>query len=267
MRGLSWRPMLAALLMVAGALALAPATSEAASGSASPLLPPENTLARCTDGRDNDRDGLVDAADPDCDDVLSGGGGDPGGSLSSLTMLGDTASDGDLGANISSKDAEKLIFKSAKRQTVVFDFTANAIGSDCRSWLESDHVDNRGRTTAAPDPDKDGVITVEVSGTVVLAGGATWEALDVTSTNAADATIKLNPDVGRGETWWVFRFNPIKNNGDPNLSTYAKVWGNGTDGFTIAPNASGTGTVSIHNNFDQINDLTACTVTFQWDAR
>jgi hypothetical protein len=36
--------------------------------------PQENTIAKCTDGRDNDRDGLTDADDPDCEGV---GGGDP----------------------------------------------------------------------------------------------------------------------------------------------------------------------------------------------
>lgn len=43
---------------------------------ATPILaaPKENTLAKCTDGRDNDRDSLIDADDPDCDGVL---GGDP----------------------------------------------------------------------------------------------------------------------------------------------------------------------------------------------
>ncbi len=250
----SWLPILALLMVITLALVATPATSEATQNEKGP---------RCSDGIDNDDDGLIDAADPDCGDD----GGDTGGALSSLTMLGDTTGDGALGASVSGPIPEKLNFKSAKRQTVAFDFTGNAVGSACRNWLASEHLDNRGRTTSPPDPDGDGYITVEVSGSVDLAGGATWNALDVLSGSAANATIKLNPEVGRGETWWVFRFNPIKNNGDPNLSTYAKVWGNAVDGFTIAPTTGGTGTASIHNNWDQINDLVACTVAFQWEAR
>ena len=54
---------LANALPVAFALLLLVATTPALAG------PQENTLAKCTDGRDNDRDGLTDADDPDCDGV------------------------------------------------------------------------------------------------------------------------------------------------------------------------------------------------------
>ena len=37
-------------------------------------VPPENTLSKCTDGKDNDRDGDIDADDTDCGPVLGGGG-------------------------------------------------------------------------------------------------------------------------------------------------------------------------------------------------
>jgi len=50
-----------------------------AANTDSVAAPREDTAQKCSDGKDNDRDGLVDAADPDCDDV--GGGGDTGGNI------------------------------------------------------------------------------------------------------------------------------------------------------------------------------------------
>ena len=55
-----------------------------------PLLaaPKENTARRCSDGIDNDRDGLVDGADPDCA-PFTGGGGGGGGSDCEVLPAGD----------------------------------------------------------------------------------------------------------------------------------------------------------------------------------
>ena len=43
---------------------------------AAPKPKPENTAQRCSDGKDNDDDGLIDVADPDCDPFTGGGGGE-----------------------------------------------------------------------------------------------------------------------------------------------------------------------------------------------
>ena len=51
---------------------------------AAPKPKPEDTAQRCSDGKDNDEDGLIDDADPDCDPFTGGGGG--GGDSDRLTV-------------------------------------------------------------------------------------------------------------------------------------------------------------------------------------
>ena len=60
-------------ILLALCLALAFGASQAAAA------PTEDTFKKCTDGKDNDRDGDIDGADLDCEDVLAGGGGGGGG--------------------------------------------------------------------------------------------------------------------------------------------------------------------------------------------
>lgn len=63
MKNLSFAKYLLFALLV-GALTAAPTLA----------APKENTVTKCTDGRDNDRDGLVDADDPDCAGLGGGSG-------------------------------------------------------------------------------------------------------------------------------------------------------------------------------------------------
>lgn len=60
------------VLCMLGLIALTVASTD------SIAAPREDTAQKCSDGKDNDRDGLIDAADPDCEDVGGGGGGTGG---------------------------------------------------------------------------------------------------------------------------------------------------------------------------------------------
>ena len=60
------------VILMAGCLVFAFSVIPA---EAAPKPKPEDTAQRCSDGKDNDEDGLIDGADPDCEGLTGGGGG------------------------------------------------------------------------------------------------------------------------------------------------------------------------------------------------